>query len=95
MAHRRPRGRVGVDGATTQVLQSGGAFGAVPDADWPRAWEAVKKVASARGFGDENVLKDDAGEHQVSLYDKDGTELSVGTGVNTVATVYGACHLER
>lgn len=85
----------GVDGATTQVLQSGGAFGAVPDADWPRAWEAVKKVASARGFGDENVLKDAAGEHQVSLYDKDGTELSVGTGVNTVATVYGACHLER
>ncbi|KGN42961.1 hypothetical protein N801_05050 [Knoellia aerolata DSM 18566] len=84
-----------VDGATAQVLQSGGAFGPVPDADWPRAWEAVKKVAAARGFGDEHTLKDEPGEHQVSLYDKDGSELSVGTGVNTVASVYGACHLER
>ena len=83
-----------VEGATSQVLESGGAFGAIPDADWPRAWEAVKRVASARGYGDEHTLKDAPGEHQMSLYDDDGAELSVGTGVNTVASIYGACHLE-
>lgn len=84
-----------IDGAGTLTLTSGGALGAVPDADWPRAWAAVKEVAAARGFGDENVLKDAPGQHQASLYDEDGAELSVGTGANTVATIYGACHLER
>lgn len=48
----------------------------------------------AEVFGDENVLLDEPGEHQVSLYDKDGAELSVGTGVNTVATIYSGCHLK-
>ena len=85
----------GVDGAGTLTLTSGGALGTVSDADWPRAWEAVKRAAAARGYGDEHVLKDAPGEHQVSLYDEDGSELSVGTGVNTVATIYGGCHLER
>lgn len=84
-----------VDGATSQVLESGGALGAIPDADWPRAWEAVKQVAAQRGYRDEHTLKDEPGEHQMSLYDEDGAELSVGTGVNTVASIYGACHLER
>ncbi|PRY51623.1 putative LppA-like lipoprotein [Knoellia remsis] len=83
-----------VDGAGTAILTSGGAFGAISDADWPRAWAAVKAVAAKRGYGDENVLKDEPGGHQVSVYDKDGSELSVGTGVNTTATVYGACYLE-
>lgn len=85
----------GVEGATSQVLESGGALGSIPDADWPRAWEAVKQVAAERGYGEEHTLKDEPGEHQMSLYDKDGAELSVGTGVNTVASIYGACHLER
>ncbi len=84
-----------VDGATSLVLESGGALGSIPDADWPRAWEAVKQVAAKRGYGDEHTLKDEPGEHQMSLYDEDGAELSVGTGVNTVASIYGACHLER
>ncbi len=83
-----------VDGATAQVLESGGAFGPIPDADWPRAWAAVKEVAAKRGYGDEHTLKDAPGAHQVSLYDEDGSELSVGTGVNTVASIYGACYLE-
>lgn len=82
-----------VDGAGALNLTSGGAFGAIPDADWPRAWAAVRKVAAERGYGDEHTLKDEPGAHQVSLYDEDGAELSVGTGVNTVATIYGACHL--
>ena len=84
----------GVEGATSQVLESGGALGSIPDADWPRAWAAVKQVAAERGYGDEHTLKDEPGEHQMSLYDEDGAELSVGTGVNTVASIYGACHLE-
>lgn len=83
-----------VDGASRLILTSGGALGGIPDADWPRAWAAVKDVAAKRGFGDENVLLDKPGEHQVSLYDKDGAELSVGTGVNTVATIYSGCHLK-
>jgi hypothetical protein len=84
-----------VDGAGTLNLTSGGALGAIPDADWPRAWEAVKEVAARRGYGDEHTLKDEPGGHQVSVYDEDGSELSVGTGVNTVATIYGACYLTQ
>jgi len=84
-----------VDGAGTLNLTSGGALGAIPDTDWPRAWEAVKEVAAKRGYGDEQTLKDEPGGHQMSVYDKDGSELSVGTGVNTVATIYGACYLTR
>lgn len=83
-----------VDGSTSQVLTSGGAFGAIPDADWARAWDAVKAVAAERGYGKEHVLLDKAGEHQASLYDEDGSELSVGTGTNTVASIYGGCYLE-
>ncbi|KRE42313.1 hypothetical protein ASG74_07680 [Knoellia sp. Soil729] len=84
-----------VDGAGTLNLTSGGALGAIPDTDWPRAWEAVKEVAAKRGYGDEHTLKDEPGGHQMSVYDKDGSELSVGTGVNTVATIYGACYLAK
>lgn len=83
-----------VEGAGTLSLESGGALGAVPEADWDRAWAAVKAVAAKRGYGDERTLLDKPGEHQVSIYDKDGSELSVGTGVNTVASIYGACYLE-
>jgi len=84
-----------VDGAGTLNLTAGGAFGAIPDADWPRAWAAVKEVAAKRGYGDEHTLKDEPGAHQMSVYDKDGSELSVGTGVNTVATIYGGCYLTK
>lgn len=84
-----------VDGAGTLNLTSGGAFGTIPDADWPRAWAAVKEVAAKRGYGDEHVLKDEPGGHQASVYDEDGSELSVGTDVNTVATIYGACYLTK
>ncbi|EAQ00277.1 hypothetical protein JNB_08899 [Janibacter sp. HTCC2649] len=83
-----------VDGATSEVLTSGGALGGIPEADWDRAWEAVKAVAAKRGYGDEHTLLDKPGEHQMSLYDEDGSELSVGTGANTVASIYGACYLE-
>ncbi|GGB74685.1 hypothetical protein N798_10255 [Knoellia flava TL1] len=84
-----------VDGAGTLNLTAGGAFGSIPDADWPRAWAAVKEVAAKRGYGDEHVLKDEPGGHQASVYDEDGSELSVGTGVNTTATIFGACYLTR
>ena len=84
-----------VDGAGTLILTSGGALGAVSDADWPRAWAAVKEVAAKRGYGDEHTLKDEPGAHQMSVYDEDGSELSVGTDVNTVATIYGACYLTK
>ncbi|CAN7180179.1 LppA family lipoprotein [Knoellia sp. LjRoot47] len=84
-----------VDGAGTLNLTSGGALGAIPDADWPRAWAAVKEVAAKRGYGDEHTLKDEPGGHQMSVYDEDGSELSVGTGVNTTATVFGACYLTK
>jgi hypothetical protein len=83
-----------VDGTTSEVLTSGGAVGGIPDADWDRAWGAVKEVATKRGYGDEHTLLDKPGEHQMSLYDQDGSELSVGTGKNTVVTIYGACYLE-
>ena len=83
-----------VEGAGTLNLTSGGALGAISDADWPRAWAAVKEVAAKRGYGDEHTLKDEPGGHQMSVYDEDGSELSVGTGVNTVATIYGACYLK-
>ncbi len=84
----------GIKGAGTLSLDSGGATGGIPEADWDRAWEAVKAVAAKRGYGDEHTLLDKPGEHQMSLYDKDGSELSVGTGTNTVASIYGACYLE-
>lgn len=84
----------GIDGTGTRILTSGDAFGGIPEADWDRAWEAVKAVAAKRGYGDELTLLDKPGEHQMSVYDKDGSELSVGTGVNTVATIYGACYFE-
>lgn len=83
-----------IEGTTSEVLTSGGAFGGIPEADWDRAWEAVKAAAAKRGYGDEHILLDKPGEHQMSLYDKDGSELSVGTGANTVASIYGACYLE-
>lgn len=82
-----------VPGATIALADSGGAYGGIPDADWARAWSAVKEVAAKHGFGDEHALLDRPGDHQMSVYDAEGAELSVGTGVNTVATIYGACHL--
>lgn len=82
-----------VDGSGTLNLTSGGAVGAISDADWPRAWAAVRTVVAKRGYGNEHTLRDEPGGHQMSVYDPDGSELSVGTGVNTVATIFGACYL--
>ena len=72
---------------------SGSVAGRVVLRGGPEAPRGNFGPAAERGYGDEHTLKDEPGAHQVSLYDEDGAELSVGTGVNTVATIYGACHL--
>ena len=84
-----------VDGAGTLNLTSGGALGAIHDLGRLAYRMELKEVAAKRGYGDEHTLKDEPGAHQMSVYDKDGSELSVGTGVNTVATIYGACYLTK
>ncbi|WP_169743061.1 LppA family lipoprotein [Knoellia subterranea] len=70
-----------------------GAKGPIVDADWPKAWKAVQDVAGKRGFGDPHLVVDKPGHHVASLYDADGAELSIGTKVNTVLSIDGACHL--
>jgi len=69
-------------------------MGGISDADWPKAWAAIQETAAKRRFGDPLVLVDKAGQHVVSLYDADGTELSVNSEVNTAMSIYGACHLK-
>lgn len=83
-----------VSGASHATFDSGGAMGGISDADWPKAWAAVQEVAAKRGFGDPKILVDKAGQHVVSLYDADGTELSINSEVNTAMSIYGACHLK-
>lgn len=83
-----------VSGASHATFDSGGAMGGISDADWPKAWATVQAVAAKRGFGDPKVLVDKSGQHVVSLYDDDGTELSINSEVNTAMSIYGACHLK-
>ncbi|PRY51624.1 putative LppA-like lipoprotein [Knoellia remsis] len=83
-----------VAGASHATFDSGGAEGGISDADWPKAWAAVQQVAGQRGFGDPKVVIDKPGQHVVSLYDKDGAELSINSEVNTAVSIYGACHLK-
>ena len=83
-----------ISGASHATFDSGGAKGAIGDAEWPKAWAAVQEVAAKQGFGKPNVLIDQPGHHVVSLYDEDGAELSINTKVNTAVSLYGACHLK-
>ena len=83
-----------ISDASHATFDSGGAKGAISDADWPRAWAAVQEVAAKKGFGDPNIVVDKPGHHVASIYDDDGAELSVNTKVNTAVSIYGACHLK-
>jgi len=82
-----------LDGSVA-LLTAGGAKGAITDEEWPAAYKAFLDVAGRRGFGDPNVLADQPGKHVISIYDKEGAELSLGTEVGTTLSFYGACHLK-
>lgn len=83
-----------ISDASHATFDSGGARGAISDAEWTKAWAAVQDVAGKKGFKDPNVLTDKPGHHVVSLYDADGAELSINSKVNTTMSIYGACHLK-
>lgn len=80
--------------ASRALLTAGGARGAITDEEWPAAYKAFLEVAGKRGFGDPNVLADQPGKHVVSIYDKEGAEVSLGTEIGTSLSFYGACHLK-
>ncbi len=83
-----------ISDASHATFDSGGAKGAISDAEWPKAWAAVQEVAGKKGFNDPNIVVDAPGHHVASLYDQDGAELSINTKVNTAMSIYGACHLK-
>lgn len=81
-----------VDGARSATYATGGG-GAIPDADWPRAVQAVRDVVEPEGFTKYRVQEDRPGKHAVSFYGGDGDELLLTGERSTTLTVLGGCFL--
>ncbi len=98
-ASRSDRGVCGapfdrVEGAKTGIYTSGDAVGAIPDERWPEVVASVTDVLRDRGFGEVTVLQDEPGSHEISVGDPaTGARVVLGTNVNTILTLYGACFL--
>lgn len=65
----------------------------LPDENWPRAVQIVTEIAGKYGFGAPLTLVDNPGNHEISLKDGYGAEISFGTKVNTSLLIQTGCHL--
>lgn len=83
-----------VDGAKNGNYTFDGAEGAVEDANWTKAVDAMKAPLAAQGFTEVTVLQDEPGAHEISVGDPaTGARVVFGTKAGTILTLYGACFL--
>lgn len=65
----------------------------LPDDKWPRAGQIVAEIASGYEFGAPATVADVPGQHEISLKDKYGAEITFGTRVHTSLLIQTGCHL--
>ena len=64
----------------------------IPEADWPRALEILKRVTAAAGFTTMEVPQNKPGNHDLFIQGPYGAVLDFGTQVNTVMSIRSGCH---
>jgi hypothetical protein len=64
----------------------------IPETDWPRALDILKRVTTAAGFTTIEVPKDEPGNHDLFIQGPYGAVLDFGTQVNTVMSIRSGCH---
>ena len=84
-----------VRGADAGTYDSGDAFGAIPDADWLRARQAVTDIAARHGFTTLNELTAKPGNHVIDVIGSWGQTVQLGTAENTTLVVLGPCLLHE
>jgi hypothetical protein len=65
----------------------------LPDEKWPHAQQIITEIAGKNGFGAPLTLVNNPGNHEISLKDGYGAEVSFGTKVNTTLLIQTGCHL--
>jgi hypothetical protein len=64
----------------------------IPETDWPRALEILKRVTRAAGFTTIEVPHDEPGSHDLFIQGPYGAVLDFGTRVYTVMSIRSGCH---
>jgi hypothetical protein len=64
----------------------------IPETDWPRALDIIKRVTTAAGFTTMEVPQDQPGSHDLFIQGPYGAVLSFGTRVNTAMSIRSGCH---
>ncbi|GAB6903648.1 LppA family lipoprotein [Kineosporia succinea] len=79
--------------ADSATFQGGSAKGGIGQEDWARAKPKIVDVAAQYGFTTVNSLVDEPGNVSLAILDDDGASVEVGSKVNTIVMLYGACML--
>jgi hypothetical protein len=84
-----------VPGTSTAAYDAGVGEGGIPDADWPRVEQAVIEIAKKHGFTTVTPLVSKTGDHVLDIHGPWGARLELGSEVNTVLGIFGACFLHE
>lgn len=86
-------GNTDIKNAEEMGLKNWGRTGPIPDNQWPRAVQILIDVTAPHGFDRPSSPVSRPGQHDVTIRNQYGAEISLGTSVNTSIGGRTGCHL--
>lgn len=83
-----------VAAAISETWRGVTGVGSIPDAQWPAVLKELTAIAEEFGFATVTTIKDQPGEHAVTLHGRYAEELEIATEKNTTVTLFGGCFLD-